>query len=173
MNVYYLDSDPTEAAMALHNKHVVRISLVSAQIMCAALYIHGVTDVPYKSERFANGVPGKFGGRVNPWVMWASKSLSNFLWLGMHGTAVAGEYTMEYGKIHRSERVIDWAMTKIASIPENGFTEPPQCMPEKYKSDDPVMAYRNYYINEKLPDGTSWGCRGVPLWIPEWFTMSD
>ena len=30
------------------------------------------------------------------------------------------------------------------------FTEPPQCMPDKYKvPGDSVAAYWNYYINEK------------------------
>ena len=31
-----------------------------------------------------------------------------------------------------------------------GVTEPPQCMPDKYKCEDPVQAYRNYYLGEKM-----------------------
>jgi hypothetical protein len=32
---------------------------------------------------------------------------------------------------------------------DNGFTEPPQCMPEEYKHKDFITAYRNYYVGEK------------------------
>jgi len=35
-------------------------------------------------------------------------------------------------------------------MPDNGFTEPPQCMPEEYKvSDNSLLAYWNYYEQEK------------------------
>jgi hypothetical protein len=34
-------------------------------------------------------------------------------------------------------------------FPDNGFQDPPQCMPDEYKCDDYVQAYRNYYMGEK------------------------
>jgi hypothetical protein len=35
-------------------------------------------------------------------------------------------------------------------MPDTGFTEPPQCMPEEYKvSDNSLLAYWNYYEQEK------------------------
>ena len=32
---------------------------------------------------------------------------------------------------------------------ENDITEPPQCMPDQYKTNDYVTAYRNYYVGDK------------------------
>ena len=34
-------------------------------------------------------------------------------------------------------------------IPEGDFTDPPQCMPDEYKDNNYVTAYRNYYKGEK------------------------
>ena len=45
-----------------------------------------------------------------------------------------------------------------------GVTEPPQCMPDKYKCEDPVQAYRNYYLGEKMYMAV-WTEREVPAWI--------
>ena len=32
---------------------------------------------------------------------------------------------------------------------ENKFTPPPQCMPDEYKHEDYITAYKQYYIGEK------------------------
>jgi hypothetical protein len=38
-----------------------------------------------------------------------------------------------------------------AGMPDTGFTEPPQCMPDEYKVEgDSVSAYWNYYEAEKV-----------------------
>ena len=34
-------------------------------------------------------------------------------------------------------------------IPEGDFTEPPQCMPDQYRNENYVTAYRDYYRGEK------------------------
>ena len=36
------------------------------------------------------------------------------------------------------------------NIPNNGFTPPPQCMPEEFKMEDTIEAYKNFYINDKI-----------------------
>jgi hypothetical protein len=49
------------------------------------------------------------------------------------------------------------------------FTEPPQCMPEKYRCDDYILAYRKYYIGDKLRDKNGkiykWTNRNEPEFI--------
>ena len=34
-------------------------------------------------------------------------------------------------------------------MPDNGFTEPPQCMPDEFKAPSAIHAYWNYYIADK------------------------
>jgi len=49
MNIFYLDKDPVKAAQLQYNKHVVKMILESAQMLCTAHHVHGnPDDVPYK-----------------------------------------------------------------------------------------------------------------------------
>ena len=57
-------------------------------------------------------------------------------------------------------------------LPRNGFTPPPQCMPDDCKRDDTVEAYQGYYVYKKLVEGKritwDWDLGGcVPTWFQE------
>jgi len=48
-----------------------------------------------------------------------------------------------------------------------GITERPQAMPDQYKvSDDPVLAYRQYYLGEKS-QLLAYTERGLPAWVSQ------
>ena len=52
-------------------------------------------------------------------------------------------------------------------LESKGLQQHPQCMPEEYKvTNDPITAYRSYYIGEK---------NGFAKWtkreVPEWFQI--
>jgi len=49
------------------------------------------------------------------------------------------------------------------SVRSKGFTQPTPAMPEEYKSDDSVLSYRMYYIQDKYRMA-SWKTRDVPEW---------
>ena len=49
-------------------------------------------------------------------------------------------------------------------LPKKNFTAPPLCMPDEYKCDDTVQAYRKYYIGEKA-GFAKWKAREVPSWF--------
>ena len=50
MNIFYLSTDPEKAAKYMYNKHVVKMILESAQLLCTAHVISDGenADVPYK-----------------------------------------------------------------------------------------------------------------------------
>ena len=96
--------------------------------------------------------------------MWARASGDNYLWLTAHAKALLSEYTHRYGKQHASTSVIRWCSANIPNIPKGKPTEMPQCMPDEYKMDDPVLGYRNYYNGAKAHIH-SWKNRPVPAWI--------
>ena len=154
MNIFFVDRDPVIAAQSLCDKHVVKMVLESAQIMCSALYKHGQTNIPYKPTH-----------KNHPCVVWAAVSRANFNWLSKHAKALCVEYTHRYGKIHKSEAVIDWCITHV--FPYVGQPTPPaQAMPDQYKSLCPVKAYRTYYINDKLKNmDCRWSRRTPPEWV--------
>ena len=141
MNIFYLDKDPVKAAKMQYNKHVVKMILESAQMLCTAHHCIMVddADVPYKSAH-----------KNHPSTIWARQSAQNYAWLYYHMMALGTEYTKRYGKKHLS---ITKCEDKLAILPggilHTGFEQPPQCMPDEYKDECSVKAYWNYYIGEK------------------------
>ena len=141
MKIFYLDKDPVKAAKMQYNKHVVKMILESAQMLCTAHHCIMVddADVPYKSAH-----------KNHPSTIWARQSAQNYAWLYYHMIALGAEYTKRYGKKHLS---ITKCEDKLAILPggilHTGFEQPPQCMPDEYKDECSIQAYWNYYIGEK------------------------
>jgi hypothetical protein len=144
MNIFYLNSDPKKAAVIQYNKHVVKMILESAQMLCTAHHCYG------SSEQKVN-VPYKQAHLNHPSTVWARKSKSTYMWLYDHMIALGKEYTKRYGKEHLTiTKCRDFLATPPVHIQGVEFCEPPQCMPEEYKvQGDSVSAYWNYYENEK------------------------
>ena len=141
MNIFYLDKDPVKAAQLQYNKHVVKMILESAQMLCTVhhQYMGEDADVPYKSTH-----------KNHPSTRWVATSAQNYEWLYRHFIALCDEYTKRYKKIHLSYTK---CKDKVNLVPggmlETGLTEMPQCMPDEYKDKCSVQAYWNYYIGEK------------------------
>ena len=141
MNIFYLDKNPVKAAQLQYNKHVVKMILESAQMLCTAHHciMGSDADVPYKSTH-----------KNHPSTVWVRQSAQNYAWLYHHMMALGDEYTKRYGKKHLS---ITKCEDKLAILPggilHTGFEQPPQCMPDEYKDECSIQAYWNYYIGEK------------------------
>jgi hypothetical protein len=142
MNIFYLDSDPVKAAQAQYNKHVVKMILESAQMLCTAHhhYDNG-HNVPYKKAHYNH-----------PSTIWCRQNSRQYYWLFHHMIALGDEYTKRYNKKHLSiTKCFDVLKDCPVGMPLGGeFNEPPQCMPEQYKVPGcSVTAYWNYYEREK------------------------
>jgi len=144
MNIFYLHSDPIKAANVQYNKHVVKMILESAQMLCTAHHCYG------SSEQKAN-VPYRQAHLNHPSTVWTRRSRTTYMWLYDHMIALGKEYTKRYGKEHLTiTKCRDFLATPPLHIQGDEFVEPPQCMPDEYKVDnDAVSAYWNYYENEK------------------------
>ena len=140
MNIFYLHRDPYNAAEYQYNKHVVKMILESAQMLCTAHHHYNEdTDVPYKKAHYNH-----------PSTIWTRESDEHYMWLFDHMVALGKEYTKRYGKTHLSITKCFLPLYRIpVGIPSNGFTQPPQCMPDEFKDECSVKAYWNYYIGEK------------------------
>jgi hypothetical protein len=95
--------------------------------------------------------------------MWAAESLSNWRWLKAFGIELHKEYQYRYGggKIHKSFSVI--SSLQEPAMTDKGLTPFPQAMPEEYKRDDPIEAYRAYYMGAKR-HLAKWKNRSIPYW---------
>jgi len=147
MNIFYLDRDPVKAAQIQYNKHVVKMILESAQMLCTAHH-HYAEQLVYD-----NGyIPYKKAHYNHPSTIWTRQNSRHYYWLFNHMLALGEEYTKRYGKKHLSiTKCFDALQNCPVGMPLGGvFEEPPQCMPEEYKVvDDSVSAYWNYYEQEK------------------------
>ncbi len=147
MNLFILDVDPRAAARMQCDKHVVKMTLETAQILSTI-----------------NGGPYKPTHNNHPIVKWAGQYRTNYDWTWRHGLALAHEYTHRFGRQHKCEDIIGALMEPLIDIPlgQSAFV---QCMPEAFQGHDPVEAYRNYYISKDIP--WVWTNRDPPEWFLE------
>jgi hypothetical protein len=154
MNIFFLDENPKLSAQYHVDKHVVKMILETAQLLCS---VHHVTD------QVNDQVPYKLSHKNHPCAIWARESLDNYLYLCELGLELCKEYTYRYEKRHKSQEVIEWCVTNKAQICYKGLTEPPKAMPDEYKVKDVVESYRNYYRGAKSGFAV-WKNRQVPEW---------
>lgn len=139
MNIFVLDYNPKKAAEFHCDKHVVKMLLETAQILCAVHHKNGNSDVPYKLTH-----------KNHPCTIWASKSKQNYSWLTDLAEHLNAEFMFRFGHFdnHKSYDVI--ANLPDIKLPDIGLTEFAQAMPEHCKvSSCTVENYRYYYKTEK------------------------
>jgi len=141
MNIFILDWDVKKCAVYHNDKHVVKMILETAQLLCG---VHHVT------ETNIDNIPYKLSHKNHPCSIWARESITNYLWLCELGLELCKEYTYRYEKRHKSQDVIEWCLFNKPNIEDKGFTEPAKAMPDEYKVKSVVQSYRNYYNGEKV-----------------------
>ena len=161
MNIFYLHPDAKIAAQMHCDKHVVKMLLETSQLLCTA---HRELD----DNSFADDAGlYKATHKNHPSAVWVRQSRSNYRWTHALLVALCEEYTLRYyGKTHKTQRL--GIVDSLHRCPDNilsvAFTDPPQCMPPEFHCDNPVKAYRDYYLGKKM---------GFAVWklkTPDWVT---
>jgi hypothetical protein len=143
MNIFYLHKNPYKAAQYQYNKHVVKMILESAQMLCTAHHCYG------SAKQQAN-VPYKQAHLNHPSTVWARQSRETYMWLYYHMIGLGDEYTKRYNKQHLTiTKCGEFLSTPPKYIKGNEWVQPPQAMPDEYKDNCSVKAYWNYYIGDK------------------------
>ena len=140
MNIFFLSLDPADAARLHCDKHVVKMILETAQLLYTAHWMCG-TSMPENAYRKTH--PN------HPSAKWARESAANYRWLCRLGLELCEEYTFRYGKHHKTEEHLVWLCMHIPQGLPEPWTPPKLAMPDECKQDDPVAAYRQYYIRAK------------------------
>jgi hypothetical protein len=155
VNIFLLDEDIEKCAKYHCDKHVVKMILESAQILCSSSNLSGL-HTPYRSTHIKH-----------PCVIWAMASIQNWNWLKKLTLELNKEfkYRFDRARDHKAYEVV--ACLKDPELPETGLTEHPQVMPDLYKTvGNPVQAYRNYYVGSKRMFAT-WKLRKTPKWYSD------
>ena len=144
MNIFFLDKTPDMSAKYLCDKHVPKMLLETCQMLSTAVqkYTGRIEDL-YKPAY-----------PKHPSTIWAGTTRHNFVWLLEHGLEIDYQYWIRYKKKHKSSRILDLIVEKGMDrvLPRSNtewITTPPQCMPDEYKHEDYITAYRNYYKGAK------------------------
>lgn len=160
MQIFAVDSDPKAAARALGDKHVVKMCLETAQILCTVSWIHG-QSAPYQPTHVSH-----------PCVRWTSEFAHHWEWVHAHGLELGREYEFRFRRQHASAAVI-----KSLSRPESirapririqvpSFTTR-SLLPRYQRIPDPVSAHRQSYVNEKAHIAIYARGREPPDWIAD------
>lgn len=157
MNIFVLDKIPEAAAQYHCDKHVVKMILESAQMLCTVANELGLTT-PYKTTH-----------KNHPCTKWARESKANYRWL--LDLFIALHYEWQYRYNHKTNHKsfdkllvgLDYQLV-LDSLPDLGLTPFAQAMPDNYKDIDAVKAYRAYYLGDKA-DLLYYTKRNKPNWM--------
>jgi len=137
MNIFYLDKRPDDAAEMHCDKHCVKMILEYAQMLSTA---HRVLD-----EDDAHPDLYKIAHKNHPSTIWTRSSKQHYDWLFRLFRMLSAEYSIRFGLINDSRDVFKVHKTwdklgkilEIApkNIEDNGWVDPPQCMPDYCKDD--------------------------------------
>lgn len=139
MNVFFLDRDVRLCARYHCDAHVLKMQIEYAQLLSGAVRSCGI-DAGYRATHINH-----------PCAIWTRQSISHFEWIRRLAFALEKEWRYRYrhpsGRTHAAVDVIR-ALPK-PPLPNAGWTDPPQAMPEYCRRSDSAEAYREYYRTVK------------------------
>ena len=179
MNIFILDEDIDKCAEAHVDRHVIKMILESAQMLCTAHWINKyVGDIPRKLEsdewnkvkEQKQNEPRDFPYlptmHNHPCSIWVRESLDNYEWLYCLALALDEEYGYRYGKSHKSVHGVILKLPELLHLRRDGLTPFAQAMPDSLKGRNAVEAYCKLYHKDKATFA-SWKYREKPPWWNE------
>ena len=182
MNRFRIEETPSQCAKSHCDKHVPKMVVEEAQMLCTAHRlldgtlekrpsVSGKTMVKYwKLPDDRESVVYKAVHMKHPCTIWAAESLANYRWAYALFEYLCEEYSHRYGKVHASQTKL---LETLALAPENidktltVSTMPlvmgaaPQCM----DPNDIIGSYRKFYMTKQERFDMKWKNRPVPEWF--------
>jgi hypothetical protein len=167
MKIFILSLIQKKIAEFMMDKHVSKILLESVQMLCTAKRIVDPEDAETMSELY------RIAHKNHPVTIWCRKSRENFVWVLDLIDELHTEWRFRYGhpdtKFHKSYLVALQLREKIPAedmFDEVGLTPFALAMPDEYKCDNPIEAYRNYYMSPEKQKIASWNKKRAK---PDWY----
>ncbi len=179
MNIFFLNHDPWACSKAHNDKHCVKMILEYAQLLSTAHRVldgtpykvksnKGITVTRYKLNDDREHTLYKACHINHPSAVWVRQSMNHYNWLYELFCDLSLEYENRYNKTHMTyeklKQLLLYTPYNISRV-AGWVSDPPLCMPDKYKTNDTIQSYRNYYIGDKASFST-WK---YPAKTPEWF----
>lgn len=162
MNIFALDYSPRLAAQYHNDRHVTKMILETAQLLCTVRHAHG-DDAPYRATH-----------KNHPCTIWAGETMENYIWLCHLGIYLTEEKEYRTGRGHKSGGIIRDCLENAPELKFGGLTAFSQSFGEyeSLRHDNPVFGYREYYRQSKKFDRRGnrmdvWTKREQPWWWNE------
>lgn len=160
MNIFFLSRDPKQAARYHCDRHVTAMVREYAQLMSTAHVLAG-SAVQNAEGKWTNEVGPLWAPThsQHPCALWVRSSALHYRWLYHLWLHVLYEYEYRYGSkrppllswkgilyTHQVARLIASLEKNPSRLDQNGWSEPPQAMPDKFRvKGDSLTAYRRLY----------------------------
>lgn len=165
MNIFILSLNPKRCAKYYYDKHVHKIITEIAQMMSTAIRLV-LKHKYYDSDKIF-----KITHVNHPVSVWLRSSNGNWNWTMQLAQELHKEWKYRYGhsqdRIHKSYAKIIYIKKLVRkydiTFGPSTITPFVQAMPNEYKGDDAVKAYREYYMYDKR-NIASWKNREPAYW---------
>ena len=166
MNRFLINYSPELCARDLCDKHVVKMPLEEAQMLCTTVRL-------YAPEYAEEAGLYRAVHQKHPCTIWAGQSRANYLYSLDMFREMCREYTHRYGKVHASWRLYDALVDAAQYVPDGNITPHPECFSEhtdlKSGRPWPIQSYRKFYMTKQKRFKMVWTKRDMP----EWFVPMD
>lgn len=161
MQLFVLDENVNKNVEYYVDKHVVKILTECCQILCTVYRQNTKDNIPDFIYKITH--------KNHPCTLWAGQCKENWQYTLSLGQALYNEYQYRYNKPDKHLKaleIIKYLRICNIDLPEfKRMTDFTLAMPDKYKHENPIIAYRQYYIGEKQ-HLFKWSKRNKPDWLP-------
>ena len=164
MNIFWTSADPIQAAIALPDRHIVKMPVESVQMLVSAARRHNLAPQVLTIA----GSIHRGGYAHHPCTIWTGDSRDNAMWLWQHAIALCLEFERRYEHEHAARNQLRQVFSSVIRIPGQGITPPALAMPDDLKSQDAIESYRNWirFKVQQAPETFVWHRgRPAPWWI--------
>lgn len=171
MQIFFINTTQKGIAQDQCDQHCVKQILETMQMLSTVWYVHSREKY---DEYYAKG------WLIKPWtvpshpsIMWIRQSKANYHWTVQLLFELLVEFRFRRKKGHSYEKYAVHLVNDISiapDLPDVGFVSMSkefQALPDELKHDDPVIAYRAFYLHDKKKFAVwKWGRNP-----PEWWSM--
>ncbi len=172
MNLFILSLNFAQCAEWMFDKHISKIILEAAQMLSTAKRVLDPDNIDVYDT-----IVYRISHTNHPVSKWMRESYANYCWTLQLVDAMHAEWLYRYNhpsdKIHKSYAVCQYLRNNpppLDSFPQQDLTQFAQAMPDEYKQDDPILAYRAYYQSPAKRKIAGWSRRNPPEW---WITRKE
>lgn len=179
MNIFVLSKKPNRAAKYHIDKHVIKMLLEACQLLYTAHWAFAYPELLQCKSAIAlsktqktlpvpstlstaptsltrTTEPGYRPCHIHhPCARWVREASGNYLWTAQLALALADEYEYRWpgrGE-HQCKAHATWLLEHLPpGLPDLALQTFTQAMEDRFKDDDPIVAYRTYYKISKVEE---------------------